>query len=900
MATIGTGSLARTVGEREGLTYDAFISYSHAADGSLAPAIQQGLQMLAKPLYQRKASRIFRDQTNLAATPGLWPTIEQALQASRFFVLLASPVAAASAWVQQEVQWWQRHRDHEHLLIVLTHGTITWDSASADFDWDASDALPTCLSGWIPTEPLWVDMRWTNERSALSHRDPRLQEDLAALAAPLRGIPKDDLIGRDLVLHRRAVRLTQIAVTLLVLLSLGAGLGAWVAWAQKQTADRQTVLAESRALAAGATSTIPTRLDRAWLLAQRGTKMNPTPDNAASLFETVKASPHLTRFLPQSSPVSANAWLPAGELAVGHADGSVSVTDTTYSRQQTLGAAGGHVISSVAVGAGGDLLAAGDAAGSVQAWSLTRGSLLWRRPLIGEVQAVAVSPEGGTIAAVMDSNTVSLLDARTGIVRQEFRLGDADLGQYQQHAKFLTETQLLVGDEVGAVQMWQTRPKPRLINQHVQAALADVASADAWSPDGRTYAFAARTEAAVVDAQTGRRQGDSFTALRGQIDAIAVDNRGEKLAFLSDGVLAIRDRSGAARIAGRSSVELSGYADAELLAFSTDARWLVAGGSDALAVFDLLQPSRLAAELPEQLGPLACEACRISLAVDPQGRSVVWTDGTTVVCRNLRRSSTIRYPNATDAYGMVGFPSDGSMMFSFGGGKVGVWQLANGCPQLSSVRWLQIGDQGDWQLLPVDPHRVVLASSLEARLVDLRDGRVVRTFRAPKGEELSAGAISSDTGDIALSLSNGDIAWYDLDSGILTGTAHSGSGRYSEIAFLPGSHMVAQTTPTTVDLWDPKRGRLGRFEGSAQRLVFSPDGRMLIGLGAGEVARLWDVTSRRRLGSLQMLPLVNDEGEAVAGGSEQANQVLFDQADKYFFGEGAALPPDYKPPQAKG
>ena len=38
----------------------------------------------------------------------------------------------------------------------------------------------------------------------------------------------------------------------------------------------------------------------------------------------------------------------------------------------------------------------------------------------------------------------------------------------------------------------------------------------------------------------------------------------------------------------------------------------------------------------------------------------------------------------------------------------------------------------------------------------------------------------------------------------------------------------------------------------------------------------------------------------LAGGSEQANQVLFDQAEKFFFGEGAQLPPDYKPPTAKG
>ena len=38
----------------------------------------------------------------------------------------------------------------------------------------------------------------------------------------------------------------------------------------------------------------------------------------------------------------------------------------------------------------------------------------------------------------------------------------------------------------------------------------------------------------------------------------------------------------------------------------------------------------------------------------------------------------------------------------------------------------------------------------------------------------------------------------------------------------------------------------------------------------------------------------------LAGGSEQANQILFDQCEKYFFGEGAQLPPDYRPPAAKG
>src|SRR2546430_718183 len=37
----------------------------------------------------------------------------------------------------------------------------------------------------------------------------------------------------------------------------------------------------------------------------------------------------------------------------------------------------------------------------------------------------------------------------------------------------------------------------------------------------------------------------------------------------------------------------------------------------------------------------------------------------------------------------------------------------------------------------------------------------------------------------------------------------------------------------------------------------------------------------------------------LAGGSEQANQVLFDPAQQFLFGEGAPLPPDSNPPPAK-
>ena len=51
--------------------YDGFISYSHAADGRLAPALQRGLQRLAKKWNSRRALHVFRDETRPVDEPAL-------------------------------------------------------------------------------------------------------------------------------------------------------------------------------------------------------------------------------------------------------------------------------------------------------------------------------------------------------------------------------------------------------------------------------------------------------------------------------------------------------------------------------------------------------------------------------------------------------------------------------------------------------------------------------------------------------------------------------------------------------------------------------------------------------------------------------------------------------------
>jgi hypothetical protein len=78
-------------------------------DGALQPgengtnaAAQVHLEKFSKAWYERRKIHIFRDQTDLSLTPHVWPTIEEALLDSEYFLLLASPAASHSQWVARE------------------------------------------------------------------------------------------------------------------------------------------------------------------------------------------------------------------------------------------------------------------------------------------------------------------------------------------------------------------------------------------------------------------------------------------------------------------------------------------------------------------------------------------------------------------------------------------------------------------------------------------------------------------------------------------------------------------------------------------------------------------------------------------------------------------------------
>src|SRR6266545_3318326 len=115
-----------------GTTYAAFISYGHAADGTVAAALRSALQRFAKPWYRLRAIRVFRDVASLPIDTDLRAAIERALDETAYFLLLASPDAARSRYVLAEIRYWLEHKPRETLLLALTDGDLAWDADASD------------------------------------------------------------------------------------------------------------------------------------------------------------------------------------------------------------------------------------------------------------------------------------------------------------------------------------------------------------------------------------------------------------------------------------------------------------------------------------------------------------------------------------------------------------------------------------------------------------------------------------------------------------------------------------------------------------------------------------------------------------------------------------------------
>ena len=250
------------------MKYRAFISYKHASSSGFAERLELAIKAYAKPIWQPPAA-IFRDEKYLRPGANLPQMIKEALEQSDFLIYLASPEAALSPWVMDELsQWCAVPARVGKLIVALTRGTIALNAEMKTIDWQKTDALPQLLRPMMPQVPLFVDCTpfTTPERQSLL--DPDFKKAVNAIVATFRGVDPIELSGQEVIQYRKNIRnrnaLVGATAAMLILATIGGSLG----FRQTQEAARQSRVSRSAQLASEASAAASAQLpQRALLLA---------------------------------------------------------------------------------------------------------------------------------------------------------------------------------------------------------------------------------------------------------------------------------------------------------------------------------------------------------------------------------------------------------------------------------------------------------------------------------------------------------------------------------------------------------------------------------------------------------------------------------------------------------
>lgn len=212
--------------------YRAFMSYSHqdevlarklfsALERFKVPSAIVGMPGRDGPVPERLIP-LFRDEDELPASADLGNQLTDALQKSAVLVVLCSPAAAASRWVNEEILAFKRMGRENRILAVILSGE---PNASESEGREALECFPHALrhrmrEGALTgerVEPIAADLR----------RGPRVFRDvILRVAAGIMGIAYDDLKQRHATAERKA-NVLRLAATggATAVLALGIGFG---------------------------------------------------------------------------------------------------------------------------------------------------------------------------------------------------------------------------------------------------------------------------------------------------------------------------------------------------------------------------------------------------------------------------------------------------------------------------------------------------------------------------------------------------------------------------------------------------------------------------------------------------------------------------------------------------
>ncbi len=189
--------------------YDLFISYSRDPDYALARDLDLFLDQFHELALQAGHNvpplKVCRDDSDFTQPSGKSPAdlrsiVTQSLESSSELLVLCSPQARESAWVDWELTWFLEHKGADYIRVALTDG-------------EDIDFLPKALKDAGLDLRLWYDFRQFRDRTSKADYDTnriRLAKDLLGQAAD------DDLLPaylRQQQLHALSSQSQKLIIT---------------------------------------------------------------------------------------------------------------------------------------------------------------------------------------------------------------------------------------------------------------------------------------------------------------------------------------------------------------------------------------------------------------------------------------------------------------------------------------------------------------------------------------------------------------------------------------------------------------------------------------------------------------------------------------------------------------
>ena len=183
--------------------YNAFISYRHKdLDKFVAENLHRLIETykMPKPVVEKynitdnDIRRVFRDEDELPLASNLEDPIMEALEESKFLIVICSPRLKESLWCKKEIENFIKMHGRKNILCVLIEG-------------EPKDSFPEILQYYeeevttkggkketkrIPCEPLAMDVRGNDKKEVYK----KLKTELIRIIAPMYNLDYDDIKRR--------------------------------------------------------------------------------------------------------------------------------------------------------------------------------------------------------------------------------------------------------------------------------------------------------------------------------------------------------------------------------------------------------------------------------------------------------------------------------------------------------------------------------------------------------------------------------------------------------------------------------------------------------------------------------------------------------------------------------